>query len=349
MKSPSFAASRGGRFRFIAALLVALLAVVGLAAYLVDRHDQLPEDAAFRVGQYVETVDSLDRRADVLKAMYGVKAPAGESAADRYQRDLAKAVAVQYLLVREAGDHDIHVTNQAAERALTEMIENTLGAERSQYTQFLSSSGVSHQQVLDELKSILLTNQLREKIVADVKAPSAEQVRAMYDSKRADMVSAESRHTADIVVADRATALVVVRELRSGKPFADVAATYSQDGSTSSKGGDLGWHKAVELETAFATAAFKAAPDEVFGPVQTTHGWNVGKVLGVRPGKKLSFAEVQATLEHALFAEAQNERWQDWLGRVIKDAQVEYADKYRPAKPNEIPSSVGQTPAPAHD
>ncbi|MGH3624029.1 MAG: peptidylprolyl isomerase [Sciscionella sp.] len=52
----------------------------------------------------------------------------------------------------------------------------------------------------------------------------------------------------------------------------------SIDGSTRSKGGDLGEVAEEQLQPDYAKVAFAAGNGEIFGLVKNNYGWNIGRV-----------------------------------------------------------------------
>ncbi len=96
-------------------------------------------------------------------------------------------------------------------------------------------------------------------------------------------------------VAARSEALKVLQEVRAGKDFAALAATYSKD-ATAQQGGDLGWFKKGRMVPAFEAAAFKARVGEVIGPVRTPFGYHIIKVEGRDDGER-TVSMIQSKLQ----------------------------------------------------
>lgn len=83
---------------------------------------------------------------------------------------------------------------------------------------------------------------------------------------------------------DEAKANEVANKARSGEDWNSLAKTYSEDVKTRDNGGDLGWIARGNLVIdnlqvpEFENAAFKANKGEIFGPVKTQAGFQVGKL-----------------------------------------------------------------------
>lgn len=323
------------------ALVVSVILTGGAATTLVhQRGDELPSDVAFRIDSRNITVEKLDRRIDTLSALYSLKKPADGSELQTFRRDAAKSMAVSMILADEAKDEGIVVSEDEARAGLDNVIKQSLGGDESAFSKFLGDSGISETDVLAEVSRTLATSKLYTKVTAGVKAPSEQEARKDYDAHRVDMVTPERRTLSNIVVSSKAEAQRILGELRRGASFAALARARSLDSSTNTKGGTLGTHAAPDMDEGYAKVAFAAGNHTYFGPVSTgANAWNVGRVDAVLHSEPLSFTEVKSTLIAALQSREQLRVWNDWLGRIIKASGVVYADSYRPAHPDAVPST----------
>ncbi|HWJ82437.1 MAG TPA: peptidyl-prolyl cis-trans isomerase [Nocardioides sp.] len=332
----------------IGVLVVALVLVTAAAALGYQKwSSRLPDDAVFRYGDRVVTQDELDQRVEILGALYGVQRPDGDKG-DEFDRDAAKSMAVSLILDDAAEDHDIVISDHAAQTQLDNLVDDQLVGGRPAFVDWLKEVGISEQDVLDEIKRQMATSRLVEETVGDVPAVTEDDVRAAYEEHKDRMATPEARHLLNIVVETKAEAQRVARLARAGRDFADLAATWSRDGSTRQSGGDLGFVTADQLESAFRQAAFGTRQGQVFGPVETRYGWNVGKVVAVQASQPLSLAKVHDELKAELVNRARLEVWRDHLGQLLEDADVEYADDYRPEDPTAPPADLTSSESPAN-
>lgn len=311
--------------------------VVGLAVAATLRFTGLPEDAAFRVDGTVVTDAELQDRLEVLEALYGVAPPREAELQEQFRRDSAKAVVVSMVLDRAAREKGIVIADKAAHEALAALIDDGFPEGRKGFVQLLGTVGASEQDVLDELKRQEATTRLFDEIVSGPAAHpdvTDEEVRRYYDEHPDRFTQPETRHLRNIVVASREAADRVVADISGGADFADLARQVSLDGSTRDAGGDLGVVVRDVLADGYAQVAFSAPPGELFGPVESEHGWNVGQVLEVRPGGKQSFEQVKDQLRAALESKEKLDFWHRWITERIHEADVSYADEYRPANPD---------------
>jgi len=106
-----------------------------------------------------------------------------------------------------------------------------------------------------------------------------------------------------ILIKDEGRANEVANKAKSGENWDDLAKTYSEDVNTRDKGGDLGWLARGNLVIdgkqvpEFEDAAFKAKIGEIFGPVKTEAGFEIGKVEDKRGKIQQSYTNWLASLK----------------------------------------------------
>ncbi|WP_110207805.1 peptidylprolyl isomerase [Nocardioides daejeonensis] len=323
--------------------LMALVVLLGAGWVVHDRMTGLPDDAALRYDGHVVTKSELDRRADTLNALYGIAKPTDAAARGDFQRDIAKSVAVSLILDKAARDRHISISEKSARDTLASMLAAQLGPEpRRAFEQLLTEFGVSEGDILGEIRRQQAIAQLFKSVTQKtVDGVSVADAQARYDADPAAFARPERRKIANIVVAERSEARRLLARARAGDGFAALAREMSLDDATRAKGGLLGVVTANDLDVTYSKAAFRVEAGDFFGPVQTAYGWNVGAVLQVLPGRALPFSKVQADALDVVRSERALTTWREWLARQIKDAEVEYADDYRPEHPDEPPAEVG--------
>lgn len=83
-------------------------------------------------------------------------------------------------------------------------------------------------------------------------------------------------------------------KLAAGADFNKLAREISEDRSAKTNNGQLGWFTRVEMDPAFAAAAFALKlPGEVSAPVLSTFGWHLIRLEGRRPPAQKPFEEVR--------------------------------------------------------
>lgn len=336
---------RWTRRRTIAAGVACVLVVGAAAGAFVWQRSKLPGDAAMRVDGTVVTKADLRKDVATLRAMYGVEPPQGKEDLEKFYRDSAQASAVSMILDDAAKREGIKIADAQVDQSLAAYVAalyEGVADPQKEFVAALSNAGTSERAVKDEIRRRLTVDALTNKIVAGAEMPTADEVATAFEQRSCTLTVPETREIRNIVVATKDDGTAIVRELRGGASFAAVAKLKSADTSTSSTGGNLGSVAQNQLESAYGQAAFKAKANQVFGPVRTQSGWNIGQVTKITAGRTATLEEVAKALQQQLLVEKQSRVWQDWLKKQIKDADVTYADDYRPKDPNAVPEGIGK-------
>jgi len=322
----------------VAAIVAALVAVVALT------RPSVPEGAAFVYDDRVVSTDELDKRIDVLRALYGITAPKSGKDRDRFRRSAAKSYAVTLILDRKARDMGVRVSEKEARDLLDKLIDSQFG-NRETFIEILGNVGTSERAVLNELRRQGTTIELRTKVIGKVTISDVF-LKSSFQRRKAELATPELRRLNNVVVRSEDEAQNVARRLAAGESIDVIAADVSIDEATRDKGGDLGNLSAAQLEAPVAKAAFSARKGQVYGPVKASQGWNVGVVSAVIPPQPARFADVKDAFRQQLKQEQEVRRWSDWLAKVIREADVHYADAYRPANPDAPPPLTPTTNPP---
>ncbi|MCB1772852.1 MAG: peptidylprolyl isomerase [Gammaproteobacteria bacterium] len=150
---------------------------------------------------------------------------------------------------------------------------------------------------------------------------SDEQVRAYYDQRYSGETGTEykARH---ILLAEKEQAEDVIRQLRDGADFAELAGTRSI-GPSKAVGGDLGWFEPDQMVPEFASAT-AAVADGAFSeePVQTQFGWHVILREQSRAVQPPAYDTVKAELE----TELRQRQIAEAIAAIREEVSVEVQD-----------------------
>ncbi len=167
---------------------------------------------------------------------------------------------------------------------------------------------------------------LRMRVMADAESqkflkgqePTDAELHAEYDSAIAGMDKNEY-HARHILVADQDQANQIIKKLKGGAKFEDLAKTQSIDGSKTN-GGDLGWFTLARMVKPFGDAVKGLKKGEYTQqPVQTQFGWHVIKLEDTRDVTPPPFDQVKAQLTNAVI----RKKLQTYVDQLKKDAKIE--------------------------
>ena len=145
-----------------------------------------------------------------------------------------------------------------------------------------------------EYRSVVVLHLTPEEFAKGVTVAD-EQVRAEYDSRKAEFETPETRAVEQVVVQDQAKADAVVAAVKSGKPFADAVKE-----ATGGDPVDLGTVAKDAVPAAIADQTFALAADAVSEPIKSPFGIHVVHVKAITPGSTKTFDEVKGQLRDEL-------------------------------------------------
>lgn len=92
----------------------------------------------------------------------------------------------------------------------------------------------------------------------------------------------------------------VLKQVKKGGKFDELAKKYSEDPGSKDKGGDIGWIVQKQTVAEFEKAAFGGAKGSISDLVKTQFGFHIIKVLDKENAHTRTFDEVRASLEQPL-------------------------------------------------
>jgi peptidyl-prolyl cis-trans isomerase C len=145
---------------------------------------------------------------------------------------------------------------------------------------------------LDVLRMRILSDGESQRFLKG-KEPTDAELHAEYDGDITAMDKTEY-HARHILVATKEKAEQLIKKLKGGAKFEDVAKAESTDNSKTS-GGDLGWFTATRMVKPFADAVKALKKGETTPePVQTQYGWHIIQLEETREVTPPPFEQVKA-------------------------------------------------------
>ena len=149
------------------------------------------------------------------------------------------------------------------------------------------------------------------------------QSRYLQDEQR------QARHILVLSGDDEAAAEALAQELvgriEAGESFAELAAEYSGDGTTSSLGGDLGARTRQQLSDELGSAVFTMASGEISGPIKSEFGFHVVRLDEILEQGPLPLEQVRGELLSELRDRETEGLYRDMV-RAASDALFDSSD-----------------------
>jgi len=127
--------------------------------------------------------------------------------------------------------------------------------------------------------------------------------------------------SADQWAAAKSTATELVRQLRAGASFEQLAARHSTDPSRTT-GGDMGFVHRGSLTDEFEKATTGMAAGEFSDVVQSLFGYHIVRLTGIRPPVQKALADVAPEIRRDLTAKRCAETSRAWLAALRSRASI---------------------------
>ncbi len=115
----------------------------------------------------------------------------------------------------------------------------------------------------------------------------------------------------------------VLELAKSGHPFAQLARTYSMDESSAQNGGLLGYFVKGDLVTEMESAVEQTEINGIAGPVKTSRGYHIVKVLERIEDGESSVSRYGDRIKHQLYMEKVERFITSWLEDIKKKSYIE--------------------------
>jgi peptidyl-prolyl cis-trans isomerase C len=145
-----------------------------------------------------------------------------------------------------------------------------------------------------------------------------ERVRASHILIRTEEnADAKAKETA------KAKAVDLLKQVKAGKDFAELAKQHSQDPGSAVQGGDLGFFQQGQMVGAFERAAFALKPGEVSDIVETPFGFHIIKMADKQAARTVPIDEVKPQIEQFLQNQQRQQKTQAFIESLKSKGKVE--------------------------
>jgi parvulin-like peptidyl-prolyl isomerase len=280
-----------------------------------------------KVGEVVITQQEFDAAfAQAARAKFYHGKPPQEEVA-KLQREVAQSLVDDILLAQEARRRNIGADEAAVQKSIAEYDERY----RDSAQWKANRAGV-----LPGLRAKLEHDSVQERLQAQVKAarePSAAQLQGYYESHQDKFTSPQQVHLQLILLkvnpsspqaqwdAAREEGATIVRRLRAGADFAELARLHSGDGSAQ-RGGDLGFvHRGMLPEGAEA-AVDQLQPGQTSDAVPVLEGIAILRLQARKPPVLNPIDAVRPRLRDLYLRETSDQAWTAFLARLRQENPV---------------------------
>lgn len=201
------------------------------------------------------------------------------------------------------------VTSDEKNQVLDQMINMQLIAEQADKEGLQNDPDVATRIAL--LRTQILADAAAQKYVKS-NEPTDQELHAAYDSA----TDKTEYHAEHILVPTKDKADQLIKKIKGGAKFEDVAKAESTDNSKTN-GGDLGWFTTARMVKPFGDAVKNLKKGEMTAdPVQTQYGWHIIKLVDTRDAP---FDQMKGQLSNGIM----QKKFQAYIDNLKKTAKIE--------------------------
>jgi peptidyl-prolyl cis-trans isomerase C len=207
--------------------------------------------------------------------------------------------------------------------------------EEGEFETALSQQGMSVADLRAKLSDSVRINHLMETKVPSGPGVSDEEIKAFYKANEEKFVEPEMVKASHILVrvdpgADTATreaarkkSEALLKRLRGGEDFSEVAKANSDDPSVSENGGSLGFFARQQMVPQFSDAAFALKPGELSDVVESPVGFHIIRAEEKKPEKRQSYEEIKERIAQYLQATASQGKMAEYIQSLRESSNVQ--------------------------
>ncbi len=201
---------------------------------------------------------------------------------------------VETLQLQEANRRGIEVDDLTLNETMNQIArQNRVSLE--EFSKQLAADGISYEIFRADLRKEIAISRLTQRMVASRITISEQEIDEFLASQQASdnaeyllshiLIAVPENTAAEKIKQAEQQADVLYKDLVAGKPFDQLAATYSNS-QNALEGGTLGWRKGAELPKLFSRELINMKAGDFSHPLRSPSGFHLIKLEDVRGGDK---------------------------------------------------------------
>lgn len=306
-------------------LILGLLLLAGCTSLVGDQW-------AAKVNGQTITVSELNSRVEKAKQAY-IDQSGEDFTTEQGKKDLAtlktqilKTMVESQLISQEVQKLGL-ATDDAKVKAEMDNLKTQIGDEKK-FNDTLAAQGITQDELLGSIALYL-------NVTKDVNVSDSD-VTAYYAANKDKYAQEEQVKAKHILVASEDEAKAIIAQLKASSNasqlFDQLAKEKSTDTGSKDQGGELGYFTRSKMVQEFSTAAFAQSVGSFSQePVKTQYGYHIIYVEDHKKAVEADFNKMKDQVRTDALNQAQADKVQAYLTNLESNAQITYADAYKPA------------------
>ncbi|MEW6409328.1 MAG: peptidylprolyl isomerase [Nitrospirota bacterium] len=246
------------------------------------------------------------------------------------RRDALNDLIEKRLILQEAKKLGIKTTDDELKDAI-EDIKRKNNIDDTGFMSLLAKEGVTLEEYKANLKDQLTIGRIVETEVRSKIVVTDKDISDYYREHLKDFTLPEESRVRHIFlridknnpIAVRGVVRDIMKKLKEGVAFADLAKVYSSDEASAKAGGDIGFLKKGQMSPELESIVFSLKSGEVSEPVFTENGVHIIKVEETKGNRQQSLSEVSNKIKEILLQKTYEKRYNEWIRGLRKKAFIE--------------------------
>ncbi len=289
----------------------------------------LPTVVARVNGENISRSD-FERAVKILEARAGQPVPAERR--DEILRSVLDQLVTYHVLAQEAHKRHLEATDAEVQQRMAQVRQQFPNEQA--FATALKQRGMDPKLFEQDTRNDITVGKLMESEAATATLVGEQDAKEFYDKNPDRFKQPESVRASHIFkrippgtdaagkAKIRASLEPVLKQVKAGGDFAELAKKNSEDGSAK-EGGDLNYFGPGQMVPEFEKVAFAMKPGDISDIVESQFGFHIIKVTDKRPARTIPFAEVKGQIADFLKQQRQQEKANALVEQLKAKSKIE--------------------------
>jgi peptidyl-prolyl cis-trans isomerase SurA len=254
-------------------------------------------------------------------------------------KDVLRGLIDRELLLEKGKDLDITAETELIKK-LDEMRKQMKLDSMDDLEKAAEGQGISFEDFKQNMRTEIITQQVIQREVGGRINVNKDEEQKFYDQHKSDMERQEAVKLSEILIsteqagddlqkvaAAEAKANDLLKQIRAGATFEDVAKKQSQ-GLSAAEGGELGYFERGKLAKQLEDMTFAMKKGEVSDVIRTKQGFVILKVTDHQSAGIPPFAEIEPRLQEAVYMQRLQPALREYLTKLREEAFIDVRPGY---------------------
>jgi len=255
------------------------------------------------------------------------------------EKDVLRGLIDRQLLLEKGKELGITADTEIIKR-LDEIRKQMKLASLDDLEKAAAAQGVSFEDYKQNMKVEIITQQVIQREIGPHINVTNPEMRKFYEEHKAELARPEAVRLSEILVstdeagtdeqklaAAKAKAEDLLKQIRGGGNFEDIAKKESQDPSAS-EAGDLGYFERGKLAKQLEDVTFAMKKGDVSDVVRTKQGFVILKLTDHQAGGIPAYSEVESRVQEAVYMRAMQPKLREYLKKLREEAYIDIKPGY---------------------